>query len=479
MTSRRTGHYVTLTLAALSVVIATRPMETAAACRAPNDLEVVVYEDANLKGACQILGIGAYPNTSAFGGRNDKISSLSVGNGVRVALFKDSNYYQPEADFEGGNWYNLGSEVSDQTSSIIIQANNGHTAAIWYEGNWPSDRENFWASEAQGIAHDSWGWYVTHNPDLYVNPNSKSKWPEILGIPFHVNLATDFYPGCCKRALLPRDLLAQGYNHFGDPDFYAGYLFIPMDAPKKFNPMDSNKQGQYPLVAIYRASDLSFVTSEILTHATSDDAGMMHAAWVAIDPSSGILFTSNEHIGVKRGGMHLYQIDLKWLQFVDTALRSGTGYACFRHFNCQIFNYVSEQVLLARDGKTPVNLEFVQGGALSTDGSLIYLSNGYCHFSDATCVLGEGSGEGSNWGVRVFDRYTGVLQARSGNGYGPFNYQMDIGFPNYQEPEGLDYFDTTGTCIPGPKDKCLRDSQLHVLLYSNTSGAIWLKHYSE
>jgi hypothetical protein len=328
MTPRQSRLYVTFTFTLLSIVIASQPTDAAATCRPPRDLEVVVYEHANLKGACQILGVGAYPNSSSFGGRDNNISSLSVGSGVRVALYKDSNYRGPEADFEGGYSYNVGDNVNDQTSSIIVQANSGHTAAIWYDGNWPSDRENFWASDVQGIAHDSWGWYVTHNPELYANPNSKSKWPEVLGIPFNVDLATDFYPGCCKKGLLPRYLLAQGYNHFGDLDSYGGYLFIPMDAAKKFNSMDFNKEGEYPLVAIYRASDLSFVTSEILTHATPDERGMMHAAWLMIDPSSGILFTSNEHINSKRGGMHLYQIDIEMLRSMDMAFRLGNSYAC-------------------------------------------------------------------------------------------------------------------------------------------------------
>jgi hypothetical protein len=457
----KTRFNVTLTLTVLSIVFAARPTETAAACRTPGALEIVVYEDANLKGACQILGIGEYPNPSSFGGRNDKISSLFLGTAVRAALFKDSNYSGQEADFEGGYWYNVGNEVNDQTSSIIVQANNDHAAAIWYDGNWPSDRENFWTTEAQGIAHDSWGWYVTHNPDLYVNPNSKARWPELFGIPFYVNLATDFYSGCCKRALLPRDLLARGYNHFGDLDHYDGYLFIPVEGG-----------GLPPIVAVYRASDLSFVTSDTLDNASPDGDGSRHAAWLMIDPKLQILYTSNEHIGQGRGGIQAYQIDMTFLRFVDAALRSGNGYACIRGRSCRIMQYLADQqqTLYDRDGETPINLKFLQGGALSPDGSLIYLSNGCCE---------DLRNPAANWGVRVFDRYTGILQARSGNNYGPFNYQIDAGFPNYQEPEGLDYFDTTGTCIPGVNGRCLHDSQLHVLLYENRSGSVWLKHYSE
>jgi len=206
------------------------------------------------------------------------------------------------------------------------------------------------------------------------------------------------------------------------------------------------------------ASDLISQPWDIFYMASPDRDGQMHAGWLATD--SGILYTSNRDIGASGvsdngGGIHKYWID-------QTALRSGGGYVLY---------YMEEQKLYERDGSTPANLQIVQGGALSSDGHLIYLSNGCC---------GDHSGNG--WGIRVFDKSTGVLQARSQNNennYGPFNYQFDAGFPNYQEPEGLDYFDSTGKCIPGLNGKCLSNSQLHVLLYSNRSGAIWLKHYSE
>jgi hypothetical protein len=475
MTSRKTRLNVSWTLAVISIVGMTRPTETAAACRAPSALEVVVYEDANLKGACQILGVGAYPNTSSFGGRNDKISSLSVGSSVRVAFYKDGNYSGPEADFEGGYWYNVGNEVNDQTSSVIVQANNGHAAAIWYEGNWPNDRENFWASDVQGIAHDSWGWYLTHNSVLDANVWAKNdpyypgdfcihtypfffckKIPEVFGVPFGIDLATDDYAGCCKRALLPRDLVRQGYNHFGDLDHLDGYLFIPVEG-----------DGLPPLLAIYRASDLSFVTWDIFDNASPDGGGTRHAAWLMIDPNLEILYTSNEDISNSRGGIQAYRIDMNNLRSMDMAFRSGGGYACIRGHSCKILQYLPDKIqqLYDRDGKTPIDLKYLQGGVLSADGNLIYLSNGCCE---------DLRNKSEYWGVHVFDRHSGILQATSGNDYGPFNYQFDAGFPNYQEPEGLDYLDTTGLGIPH-----VPNSQLHVLLYSNRSDAMWLKHYSE
>lgn len=74
--------------------------------------------------------------------------------------------------------------------------------------------------------------------------------------------------------------------------------------------------------------------------------------------------------------------------------------------------------------------------------------------------------------MRVFHLATGVLQAESG--YGSFVYEFHSGFPNYQEPEGLDFVDATGKGMPGIS------GQLHVIMLQNESSypdAVYLKHY--
>jgi hypothetical protein len=104
----------------------------------------------------------------------------------------------------------------------------------------------------------------------------------------------------------------------------------------------------------------------------------------------------------------------------------------------------------------------MQGGDVSDDGRFIYLSNGCC---------GDHAGP---WGVRAFDLSTGILQAISNTQTGPFVFKLDDELINlHQEPEGLDYFDTRGLALPG-----IPDSQLHVSMFQNFIGDVWLMHYS-
>ena len=59
---------------------------------APNDNQATVYEHVNYKGACSILDIGNYQNSSGMGIANDAISSIKVGKNVALVGFEHVNF---------------------------------------------------------------------------------------------------------------------------------------------------------------------------------------------------------------------------------------------------------------------------------------------------------------------------------------------------------------------------------------------------
>lgn len=71
---------------------------------------------------------------------------------------------------------------------------------------------------------------------------------------------------------------------------------------------------------------------------------------------------------------------------------------------------------------------------------------------------------------------TAILQARSENGYGPFNFETHIRrFRLGDETEGLDWLDVRGLKLPG-----IPDGQLHLVMIDNDiqQDDLYLKHYS-
>lgn len=64
---------------------------TTVSCK-PNANQVAVFEHVYYKGACAVLGVGNYKNSSAIGVANDTISSVLVGNNVAIVGYKHTNF---------------------------------------------------------------------------------------------------------------------------------------------------------------------------------------------------------------------------------------------------------------------------------------------------------------------------------------------------------------------------------------------------
>jgi hypothetical protein len=98
-----------------------QPAPVTTPCAAPGPREVTIYQHANLRGSCKILGVGEYPHSDAFKPvGNDSISSLEVGADVSVTLYQDANYKGLQATFQGGQSYPSLGNLSDRTSSMKV-----------------------------------------------------------------------------------------------------------------------------------------------------------------------------------------------------------------------------------------------------------------------------------------------------------------------------------------------------------------------
>jgi hypothetical protein len=71
---------------------------SAAGCN-PGSEEVSFFQHSNYKGACSVLAIGKYPNSTALRVRNDSISSIKVGSRVTVTVCKHATVKITSTDF--------------------------------------------------------------------------------------------------------------------------------------------------------------------------------------------------------------------------------------------------------------------------------------------------------------------------------------------------------------------------------------------
>jgi len=349
-----------------------------------------------------------WPGTPAFG----LVLAITVAFGSAIALL-----YSPLASAQG--------EVCPSASD--------HN----YMGQYPSDREGPWSEEAQGVAHDHTNWFLTQRSRLIKFP-----------VDFDISSNLDWNnppPGVLSRGI-PGTLAEIGYNHFGDLDQYAGFVFIPIEGPR-------------PLagVGVFRASTLSFVDHVRFTR-------QERAAWVAVNHAQGsrdgsgevILYTSDEDI-TSDSPIYRYKLDISTLESTNDLGASLTYKDPFRLFG------TTGQPL-------DPPLRKMQGGVFTPWGDL-YLVNGNQ----------EASVSQIRGGIHLFDE-KGRLIAESVNeqGLGGFKYEYHPD-SRAEEPEGIDWWNRDSPILPASPN--IR-GQLHALLldndwepFDNTPDDVYFKHY--
>jgi hypothetical protein len=232
---------------------------------------------------------------------------------------------------------------------------------------------------------------------------------------------------------------ASGYNHFGDPDAFNGFVLVP------------NQGGSRGHIEVYRASNLAYIGFWELK------AGFSQSAWIAVKPDTW---------------------DGATVEFWVGSTNDYTGAASIQRYRVHLDGITWDQPVSLGDGPdlrdssgVPFSsthpLTFQQGGVFTPDGHILYAS------------FGSGNGGAT---IRAFQE-NGWSVGMSGNNYGPFNYQNG----GCEEPQGLDYLDMgTNSQTSGVPGFGASGTFLHAILVNdnsvgcNTPGSddnIWLKHY--
>jgi hypothetical protein len=311
-----------------------------------------------------------------------------------------------------------------------------------YLRTYPKDRENGWSDNLQGVTNDGNNWFFTQTKTLWKFPVTHDLNKKV----------TKSDPS--KRILkvgIPSDLVKKNYNHFGDLDYYKGYLFVPVTGlKKKWVTIDDEKKlpeeskqklialETPPIISVFRASDLQYIGSSPIEQ---------EAGWCAINPLDGLLYTSKSEISYDKP-ICLYSVHIQGNNVWVTKIKD-------RQFR-----------LYDESGK-PLILKNMQGGAFSLNNCL-YLTNGYY------------KGSTKETGIMVFNAQTGRRIAHSTNGYGPFNYEYHhsgtdkLEFQG-EEPEGITLWDLDSKATPDGQIQ----GQLHVIMVDNDADTddLYFKHY--
>lgn len=180
--------------------------------------------------------------------------------------------------------------------------------SIHYRGNFPKHRNNGWGKGLQGVANDHQHWFFTQKGKLWKFPISH-------------DLNTKVTKAIPSKGIgvvpIPKVLRAGLYNHFGDLDYFNGYLFIPLEGggsrggavgglinkTPKISPVPVHKA--VPRIAVFRSSNLAYIGSFLLP-------AQKKAGWSAIHPTTKELYTSNSGISPADP---LFVYDFDWEQF--------------------------------------------------------------------------------------------------------------------------------------------------------------------
>src|SRR3954453_5012108 len=205
-----------------------------------------------------------------------------------------------------------------------------------YLDNYPHNRQFEWSSAAPGIAHDAGNWFFTQR-DRIVKLRPTADLSRSLA---------EQPPGWQGVDGFPTELSVLGFNHYGDPHIYGGFLFVPMESPTR------------SAIAAFRASDLAFIDYVEVTPL------QRRIAWLAVNPAQRLLYTSDKAVSASEPLLR-YRIDLTPLRSprVPRTQRLDRALAFDSHF------------ALSRPDGQPVTLYTMQGGVFSARGDLYLMSS--------------------------------------------------------------------------------------------------------
>lgn len=309
------------------------------------------------------------------------------------------------------------------TCSVLLTAPNGLRAQgdsfnsyLLYLGESPSNAGPEWDGAPAGLAHGAEHWYITQNDRIWRIPVAMDLGDVQADSPGVTSHWIEDIPG----------LWQQGYNRLGD---LCAYPFQGIDYV--LVPVWSESSGLPSRLAVFRGD-------ESLT-------------LISVGPLSDLIWCAVDGAGTLYG--------VVWPFWVGQVLRYDVNW-----------EYLAQHSQLVLSGKPPIalrdaggaltELENVWGGAVTSDGRLLYLGERY----------GDSNGGGA---IHVFDVATGWRAARSAENAYPFMYMENA----YLEQTGgvaMDIWDLERTTSPHP-------GQLHVLLADRddfSSNDVSIKHYT-
>lgn len=260
-------------------------------------------------------------------------------------------------------------------------------------GDYPFQSTVNWAEHPQGLAHDDGFWYATYT-------NDGDRW---IGFsPIEAPLDRDL-PVVHLAAAAP-------WDHYGDPDVFRGRVYIPLEG------------GPGPTILSVDAIDLRTRGDAAPGRLAALVPGS-HAAWVAINPTNGRLYTASSY---------------EWVNSVDEydMVDNASGLSLT----------LRRRIPLTGD---PHLLRRVQGGAFGPEGTMYLVS------------WSENEAAG---GVHVFDSE------------GRFRQRIHVAYDDPNEIlEGIDVADMDDGRSPGIA------GDIHVAMYqwrpSPWSNRLYVKHF--
>ena len=251
---------------------------------------------------------------------------------------------------------------------------------------------------------------------------------------------------------IPTVLKDDGYNHFGDLDFYSGLLLIATEGKI------ASQKGYPPIVSVFEAVSLRYLGHLQLTR-------QRKAGWCAVRPLDNRLYSSDSTVD-RQFPVYAYNVDWDYVMNSNLPLSPGrtTG---VNKGNIQLVP--NAELILRDENGNILTLNSMQGGVFSANDHL-YTMNGYCQ------------GSTKDTGIMGFDLSSGRRYIRSTNGKGDFNFEYHTGSKFCkEEPEGITIWDLSEFRDSKSEIKIDFKGQLHVIMIDNYDvdgpDDFYFKHY--
>lgn len=317
--------------------------------------------------------------------------------------------------------------------ALLLLAATGVRAQDAFDGyynyldgrDWPDDEDTIYAEDVQGIAHSDSYWFITRQGD---------------GVRlFKIHVSSNLANPTITASVSPSEcgLTAYGYTHMKELDSFKN----PVDG-KWYLVVSVEGDGLNGVAFLDEALDLIAIE----TFQYQPPGG----GWVAVHPDGRIFSGRN-------------QTDYLRYYTLDWASLATTGDPQLQHDN------VNDRMPLVSESGAALYIDRYQGGEFTPEGDKLFIVSGFHSESETP------------HGIHVFDAtsetsYRRIIKSGQRNDVPPplFEYEWDPFFDNYEEPEGLTFWDLDDGRAPGIR------GQLHVLLLNNDEFGDnhWIKHYT-